>query len=191
MSGPADALAQMRREDGARGAQLEGATAADGADADGNIGAGPRRVTLGGRIFVEPEDRTVANDVFVMGLAEALGVARLEMLEGEGYDDFARRILVLVSSSPRWPDLLGALLLPDGLDVTDWTPEVARSTGAYIAQLTGRDDKVTVARELAAGLLAFFAAGLVSVTISPRSSAAGGASPNPSEAAIVPDPGRG
>ncbi len=129
-------------------------------------------IELGGRAYAIPTDRSIANDLFIEAEAARAGLGELRMEDGESPDEFARRILRTAMQSGSLLRLLGGLLIPATLDVSDWTEETADVTAKHLASITAPADKDAIRAILAATLARFFLSAVACATISPASSAA-------------------
>jgi hypothetical protein len=131
------------------------------------------KVTIGGRAFHEIEFSTCAHDTWTMGMFSRAGLQGVGLLPGETPDDFTWRVLGTVLSSGLLYELLGAFLIPEGMDDLAWTPELAAETGRFLGELHEPLDKAEVHRLVAALLLPFVRDGIGSLAISLHSSAPG------------------
>ena len=68
--------------------------------------------------------------------------------------------------------LLGGLLLPEGMNPREWTPEVAAGITAHLELLTDREEKNQIRPLVASMLAGFFTSGLASLRTSSASSSA-------------------
>lgn len=123
-------------------------------------------ITLGGREFESAEVSTLEHDCWFL---ERLGEAELDQVvigENETADDFARGLMHRVMREGHVFRLLAGLIVPVG---GTWSPEVARDTAAFLAQLTETEDKEEVTVLISSMLLDFFERGLSSIVTSPGS----------------------
>lgn len=134
---------------------------------------------LGGRAFRSIGESTIQHDYTFMGMVREAGLDRPTLEPGETPQDFAARLLGEILSSGRAFDLLGVLLIPEGMEDTDWTPELGEETAAHLAHLTEPDDKAKVNGLVLSTLIDFFQTGLASyLSLIQSSPAGGGTSPN-------------
>ena len=70
-------------------------------------------------------------------------------------------------------ETLGALLLPEGVTVDDWTPAIGADTAAHLAKAKGERELALVKALLVSVLIGFFRRGLSSATTSASSSWSG------------------
>jgi len=83
-------------------------------------------------------------------------------------------------------DLLGGLLVPEGMSPDAWTPAMAEETAAFLKRQRGREAREAVRNLAVWALVHFFANGLVSFKISPALSSVSG---GPREAVEAVNPG--
>ena len=118
------------------------------------------RVSLGGRIFRVVQDTTVAQDIWITGRSERAGLYELQRRQGEDPDRFAIRILGELSVSGEAAFLLGGMLVPEDVEDSDWTPQLAEQTAKLIGGVTDADDKKTVHHLIASLVIDFFVTGM-------------------------------
>lgn len=123
-------------------------------------------VELGGRRFVRVENSTVRHDFWLMGQARKAGLNRIEAKPGTTVEDFVDEILGRLMDSDLALVLLGGLLVPEGLDMKDWTPATAAEVTRHIELLTAKEDKDAVKPLTASMLIGFFRSGIASLKIS-------------------------
>jgi|GEM_PF-1884607 len=123
---------------------------------------------LGGRRFYCPADRTARNDQWVAMLAGDMGLHDVQVGEDEDAEAFAYRVQATCLRDGRVYDLLGGLMLPEGVSVTSWTPQLAAETGEFLGNLTAPADKAALNASIAGALAGFFRAGLASAMTSAR-----------------------
>jgi hypothetical protein len=116
---------------------------------------------LGGRPFATFADGwTVGHDIWFAGQIARAGLNTVRIMEHETPEFFTRRILETALMSGQVLELLGGLLLPEGVKPADWTVETAEETAKYLAGLTSAEDKETVNSLISSLLLDFFVTGL-------------------------------
>lgn len=139
------------------------------------------RHVLGERAFLTVQDSSVEQDFIFLGLVKDAGIDDVTMTEGEGPEEFARRILEATVKGGRALELLGCLLVPEksipkrrwGHKKVSpgevWTPELAKETAEHIGSLRSREDKAKVNALVLSLLLSFFSTGIVSLWTSETS----------------------
>lgn len=132
-------------------------------------------VTLGGRVFWRIEESTVEHDFWMMAQLQEAKLDKLDLPAGIAPEEAVDLMLERVVASGKTLLLLAGLLIPAGMAATDWTPEVAQGIHDHLRRLTDLQDKEQIKPLVASMLTVFFAAGLASVRISPRSSSEAGA----------------
>jgi hypothetical protein len=131
------------------------------------------KITIGGRVFREVTRSTCAHDTWTMGLIRRAGLEGVDLAPGETMEQFSWRVLGTVLESGLLYELLGAFVVPEGVDDLNWTPDLAVETGRFVGNLYEPGDKAEVHRLVAALLLPFVRDGLGSLVTSLRSSAPG------------------
>ncbi len=127
-------------------------------------------IALGGRRFVQLTESTVEHDFRMMALLREVGLDRPMRLEDETPADYGGRLLRDLISSDRALDVLGHLLVPEGVAPRDWTVEMAKETAAFLGGLVHPDDKQRIYALTLEFLLGFFQLELDSLRRSPPSS---------------------
>ncbi len=127
-------------------------------------------IELDGRRFVPYFKTSMAHGDWFIPLAMAAGVDKVEIIPDEPVEAYAERMLRAVWPSGKLLDLLGGLLLPEGLDPREWTPAVAADIAKHLRQLVEPDDKEKAHRLLGDMLAGFFRSGSASLKTSPTSS---------------------
>ena len=125
------------------------------------------------------ERSTLANDFYIMKQLRATGIADCTPREGESANDYALRLLYSVVENGAPFELLGGLLLPEGIPDEKWSPDQAEITAAMLGRLTDEESKAEVQRVLIALLTDFFREGLRYLKPSPDVSTQ--AQPEPDE----------
>jgi hypothetical protein len=130
-------------------------------------------VEIGGRKFQQIEDWTVEQDWWLMQRIRAAGLGTIGV-GSERPDDIAtamsEAIEAKLAESGLTVDLLGGLLVPEGMSPDAWTPAMAEETAAYLKRQRGREAREAVRNLAVWALVHFFANGLVSFKISPTPS---------------------
>lgn len=128
-------------------------------------------VEIGGRRFAPVGAiTTIERDDWLMGQVQNAGLDMVFMNEGEGSEEFGRRILAAAQNSNMANELLGAFIVPEGTAPTDWTPHMALETGGFLRKLTDPEDKKVRNNLLVTMLIGFFENGLSSLRKSASSS---------------------
>jgi len=146
-------------------------------------------VEIGGRKFQQIEDWTVEQDWWLMQRIRAAGLDTIGVASGRP-DDIAEAIAEAIEAkladSGLTVDLLGGLLVPEGMSPDAWTPAMAEETAAFLKRQRGREAREAVRNLAVWALVHFFANGLVSFKISPALSSVSG---GPREAVEAVNPG--
>lgn len=155
--------------------------------------AEPEVITFDGRSFYDPDagERTAENDSFCVSKHYQAGLVELESRprEGESHELYSRRLLANAMNHGVIYELLGGMWLPVGTKPTEWTPELALETAAFLKHLTGAD-KAALFGRIAGVVARFFSAGLTSFASSPSSSDRSQPDPNDQiEAAVATESG--
>ncbi|OQB24232.1 MAG: hypothetical protein BWY10_02629 [Chloroflexi bacterium ADurb.Bin180] len=128
---------------------------------------------IGGRKFQQIEDWTVEQDWWLMQRIRAAGLDSIGV-RSERPDDIAisisEAIEAKLAESGLTVDLLGGLLVPEGMSPDAWTPAMAEETAAFLKRQRGREAREAVRNLAVWALVHFFANGLVSFKISPTPS---------------------
>lgn len=144
---------------------------------------------IGGRKFQQIEDWTVEQDWWLMQRIRAAGLDTIGVAS-ERPDDIAEAIAEAIEAkladSGLTVDLLGGLLVPEGMSPDAWTPAMAEETAAFLKRQRGREAREAVRNLAVWALVHFFANGLVSFKISPALSSVSG---GPREAVEAVNPG--
>lgn len=135
------------------------------------------RYILGGRAFVPVGESTVEHDISFREMICQAGLDDLVLNAGEAPEDYARRLLRQVISTGKVLPLLGLLLIPEGIQSEDWTPDLAQETVAYIKSLPGQEVMPILDGIVLSVLIPFFASGLASLWSSVTSSGAAASEP--------------
>lgn len=116
---------------------------------------------------------TIERDIVLSGLLRACG-ANQAMIEAltNGTDEDAG-IFAAVANSGKLFDILGATLVPDGVDPLKWTPDLGRETTEKLKHITADGSKQLLTTSIVALVKAFFLAGLHSLATSPNFSREG------------------
>ena len=131
-------------------------------------------IELGGRRFKRLECSTVKHDFWLMSQVREAGLdqVRIASKKREDVEAAMEALLDRVILGGYALRLLGGLLLPEGMDPREWTPEVAAGITAHLELLTDPDEKSQIRPLVASMLAGFFASGLASLRISGASSSA-------------------
>ncbi len=133
-------------------------------------------ITIRGRKYKHMNGpTTMRHDVFTEAQMLKAGISRMELLPGEGMDDFAQRILRTAYANTDIFLLLGCLLVPAELDPVAWSEEIARETAEFLGNVVDPDDKLTVRAQVVSAVQGFIEAGIVSLVTSTSASLASAA----------------
>lgn len=125
-------------------------------------------ITIEGKRFVPLVNGTFAHDIWLTRKIREAGLANIAIDEDETPDHFIERIAIVAHESGLSLQLLGALLLPDGVETRDWTPELAESTAQFFGNVTDPEGKRVLRTQIASALFYFFATALASSQTSPK-----------------------
>jgi hypothetical protein len=128
------------------------------------------QVTLNGKGYNRIKNPSFGHDIFVMSIVRKHSLDRLQMFEGESPEEFADRVVQVALSSGSAMDLIGGLLIPEGITMEDWTEKVGRDTAIELSRLTSPDDKAMLRAELAQTMAFFLLSGIASLRTSRKSS---------------------
>jgi len=132
---------------------------------------GNAKVEIGGRSFEPVTETTALHDFWVMKQVRATGLALAAQRPDESYEDFAVRLCGEIAESGKAFLLIGALLVPEGREPLEWTPEMAEETARFLEGMTSLKDKNQIFTLTAQLMLGFFGSGLLSFETSKPSSA--------------------
>jgi hypothetical protein len=127
-------------------------------------------IKIEGRDFKAVTNSTMRHDIWVQGQIERAGLTNLSIEPHETPEDFAMRVCRQAYMSIDIFVLLGGLLMPADQDAVNWTPKMAEETGDFLGAVTSPQDKAIVQGQINASLTSFFITGLVSLTVSQKSS---------------------
>lgn len=119
-----------------------------------------RTCRIGETLYRMVERSTLANDFHVMKHLRAAGLADCSPGQGEAAEDYALRLLYTVVENGAPFELLGGLLLPEGIPDEQWTAELAAATAGALRRITDPADKAEVQKLLIGLLTDFFREGL-------------------------------
>ncbi len=123
-----------------------------------------------GRKFKAVQHATFAHDIHLMNLIRSTGMDQATIEPGESPEQFGERLIELATRSPHLFEILGALIIPDGVDGAAWTREMGVETAQFLAGLTDDESKRRLHAQIASLVVGFFVRGLSSAPTSPRSS---------------------
>lgn len=146
------------------------------------------KLRLGGHDFTYAKVMTVRQDLFAMTHARHAGLVGARRAEDETPEEFMRRLMDGLLSSGRALLLMGALLVPYGMEPKQWTVEVAMETADVLGAIEDAAEKQRLYVELASALLAFFSKGLGS-WIGSATASADESGETKQEMANAPSPG--
>jgi hypothetical protein len=133
-------------------------------------------IKLGDRKFQVIMNGTVLHDFWMHKKIKAAGLEQIVLAEGETTEVYVDRMLDHVIGNGHALVLLGGLLAPAELTLTEWTPAVAAECTKFLAQLMEPADKIIVRGLIAQALIGFFRSGLASFMTSRMSSSTSGTS---------------
>lgn len=128
---------------------------------------------------------TFEHDIYVEQAVIRCGLDEIVKDPDETPDEFANRILREAMEGDALFTILAALVMPDGKDASQWTPDMARETAEFFKRVTAPEDKAVLRGCFASMLSGFFVSGLASVTTSLKSSTLQEASPTPGRIAAL------
>ena len=141
---------------------------------------------IDGQMWRAVEQTTLENDFFVMKQLRVSGIANCTPNPGESAQNYAVRLLYAIVENGVPFELLGGLLLPQGIPDEQWSTEHAETTAAVFRKLTAPEDKAEVQAILISLITDFFIAGLRYLAPSSIASAMETAQPNESETSAAP-----
>jgi hypothetical protein len=117
-------------------------------------------IKIDGVLYRMVERSTLANDFYIMKQLRTTGIADCTPRTGESANEYALRLLYSVVENGAPFELLGGLLLPEGIPDEKWSQDQAEITAAMLGRLTDEKSKAEVQRVLIAILTDFFREGL-------------------------------
>lgn len=120
----------------------------------------PTTYRIAGRLFRAVERSTLAHDFYVMKQIRRAGLDQCAPRPSESAQDYALRLLYAVVESGVPFELLGGLLVPEGVPDEQWSEEHAEATAAVLRQVTDAADKAEVQKLMIGLLTDFFREGL-------------------------------
>lgn len=135
-------------------------------------------IEIGGKRFTHVTDWTVEQDWWLMQRIRKAGLDQIAVGDGDP-DSIAESISHAaadkLAASGLALEILGGLLLPEGMDPSQWTPALAADTTAHLGRQTGADARQAVRAVASWAIVSFFANGLTSfLTSRPSSKVASG-----------------
>jgi hypothetical protein len=118
---------------------------------------------LGGRAFVVASEGTIEWDITLLTLLQGLGLADVVLHPGETHEQLAQRIFRTLTSTPKIFDVLGCVLIPQGVDPFTWSPEMQRETATHLKRLHAKIDKDAINSQIVSMVTSFFVQGLLSI----------------------------
>jgi hypothetical protein len=119
-------------------------------------------ITIEGKRFVPLRNGTFAHDIWLTRKIREAGLSNISIGDGETPDQFIERIAIVAHESGISLQLLGGLLLPEGVEERNWTPELAESTAQFFGNVTDPEGKRILRTQIASALFYFFANALAS-----------------------------
>lgn len=141
---------------------------------------------LGDKSFDVVKASTIEWDVTLLSLLQGCGLSDVTMHQGETPEGLAHRVYRTLMSSGVVFEILGCALIDHGVDPFAWTPEIMRTTAAYIRRLHAPADKAAITSQIVSLVSSFFAQGLLSLSTSPAYLNAPGASETPPSSDRLP-----
>jgi hypothetical protein len=128
-------------------------------------------LTIGGRKFKPIKNSTFAHDIWIMERIKATGLDTLRIEPEESSDDFIDRIGTKAMSGGMQLvlELIAGVLMPDEIDSSAWTPEIAKATTKFFGDLTEESEKAKVRAQIGGWLYFFFLSAIESSMTSMRS----------------------
>jgi len=133
--------------------------------------------TLGGQQYRPIKCSTIEHDFWLMDRVRAAGLDAIALQDDETHEQFAERLLQTIIVSGTAFELLGGFLLRHPHGDLDWSPAMATDTANALRKITAPEEKAVIRGIIVGMLLDFFAAGLIVLSSSQKSSIG----PNPSE----------
>ncbi len=127
-------------------------------------------IVFGGRRFTRLTESTVEHDFRLIALLHDIGLDQPMTMDGESPAEYGQRLLRDLITSNRALEVLGHLLVPEGMSPQEWSVATSKETAAYLGSLVHPDDKQRIYALTLEFLLSFFQAELDSLMISPASS---------------------
>jgi hypothetical protein len=126
--------------------------------------------SLGGRRFVPIGESTIEHDFNISALLRGARLDEFTAPAGSSPEAIATEILDRVLQSGKAFEILGCLLLPEGMKAEDWTPALGAETADQLRGLTAREDKAVITALTVSLIIGFFESGLGLRESSPTSS---------------------
>lgn len=135
-------------------------------------------ISLGGKEFEQIGNSTAEHDDWLAGALSRAGLRPLPKIgEHEQPLDYAERMLVHLQQTGERFRVLGALLIPVGLDSMKWTPKLGLETAEHCRKLGAPADKKKLDNLTLQLLFDFFVEGVASWMSSKSSSETTGGGP--------------
>ena len=130
---------------------------------------------LNGRKFAVIECGTVKHDYWLMKQIREAGIESVDFPADRDMVHMVDALIDRVLASGAAMVLLGGLIMPAEMKVTEWTPAIAAEMTAFLESLTATADKELVRGLVAQAMVGFFRSALVSLRTSRTSSLEAGA----------------
>lgn len=126
-------------------------------------------VLLNGIKFLIPteDEMSLDQDMMIMSVVMKCGLHNIPKTESGGMEEAASLIIAAAYTSGNLFPLLGALIVPEGME---WTPEVCHSTAEMLKGMKSGKDKKEVMQLMSMALAGFFVSGIAESRISLMSS---------------------
>ena len=137
-------------------------------------------IEIGGRRFAHVTDWTVEQDWWLMQRIRKAGLDQIAVDDTNSEaiaESISQAAADKLADSGLALEILGGLLLPEGMDPSQWTPQLAAETTAHLGRQTGAEARQAVRAVASWAIVSFFANGLTSFTTSRPSSTAGSGQP--------------
>jgi hypothetical protein len=126
-------------------------------------------IVIEGRAFKPMKNGTFAHDIWLMQRARASGLADIQISATETEDQFVERLAAKAWESGAMLELLAGTLIPEELEASDWTPELAKTVAQFFANVTDEQSKATLRSQIGGLLFLFFMDALSSLQTSRKS----------------------
>lgn len=110
---------------------------------------------------------TIERDIAISNVLRSSGAQEAMIDAIKAGEEPDARLFNAISGSGKLFELLGASLVPEGVDPLEWSPELAKRTADTLKRVTAPEAKALLVRSVVELVKAFFLAGLVSSVTSP------------------------
>lgn len=112
--------------------------------------------SLGGHQYSVLAQGTLEHDHYLMTRVRASGLHHLKRDPNDTTEEHAMKVLAQVIDAGEAMALLGGLIIPVGMDPTDWRPRVAEDIAERLRRLTDPEEKAIANGLLLSALMDFF-----------------------------------